>query len=124
MRWSTSAALVVMTAALTGCTTTTSIGPSAGPPTADRVRDLVDAAPFELDTHCGIDELMFRGKYYVRVGGPLDDGQGNPPAGWDNPSQRGGLVVYTTYAVFSDAKGHVVRFTIRPGATGFEKACS
>jgi len=85
---------------------------------------LVDAVPFALYTHGGIHELSFRGKYYVRATGLLDDGQGNPPAGWDNPYQRGALTIYTDRAVFSDAKGHLETFTIRPGATTFETVCS
>jgi len=76
-----------------------------------------------LDTHCGIHELRFRDQYYVRPS-VLDDGHGNPPAGWDNPFQRGALAVFTTKAVFSDSKGHRETFMLRPGATSFESACS
>ncbi|WP_185746063.1 hypothetical protein [Oryzihumus leptocrescens] len=82
------------------------------------------AVPFALYTHCGIHELAYAGKYYTRVGGPLTDGQGNPPAGWDNPYQRGSLVVRATQAFFSDATGHHETFAVRPGATSFETVCS
>ena len=120
-QWS---ALVLMVGALAGCTTTATltVGPEHRTPTGPS--GLVDLAPFALSTHCGIHELMYRGKYYVRQGGVLDDGQGNPPAGWDNPSQVGVLTVYTTKAVFSDAKGHRETFVPRPRATSFEAVCS
>ena len=124
MRWSKSSASVVVAAALAGCTTAATVSPSSGQRTAVRPSGLVDLVPFALTTHCGIHELSFRGKYFVRSGGTLDDGQGNLPAGWDNPTQLGSLLVFTTYAVFTDAKGHRVTFTLRPGATGFEEACS
>jgi hypothetical protein len=34
---------------------------------------------------------MVDGRWYERVGGNLDDGHGNPPAGWGNPYQAGTL---------------------------------
>jgi hypothetical protein len=62
----------------------------------------VDAVPFALYTHCGIHELAFTGKCYVRAGGPLVDGQGNPPTGWDNTYHRGALTIYPTKVFFTD----------------------
>jgi hypothetical protein len=120
-QWS---ALVVVVGGLSACTTTAVVSLSPEHRTPAPPSDLVDAVPFVLDTHCGIHELMLRDKYYVRPGGVLDDGHGNPPAGWDDPSQRGALVVFTTKAVFSDSTGHRETFLLRPGATSFESACS
>ena len=125
MRWrSYSVLAVVVVGALSGCATTAAV--TSSPPThqTGHPDGLVDAVPFALYTHCGIHELAFTGKYYVRAGGPLDDGQGNPPAGWDNPYQRGALTIYPTKAFFTDAKGHREVFMLRPGATAFETVCS
>lgn len=79
---------------------------------------------FSLYTHCGIDELQVDGRFYERVGGPLDDGSGNPPRGWDNPYQEGRVTVSGTVVTFSDDKGHRERFELRPGATTFTHICS
>ena len=125
MHWSTRSALVVVVAAtLSGCATTATLSSSPQSHHPGNPDGLVDAVPFALYTHCGIHELTFRGKYYVRAGGLLDDGQGNPPAGWDNPYQRGALTIFTTRALFTDAKGHRETFTLRPGARAFETVCS
>ena len=79
---------------------------------------------FELYTHCGIHELTFEGRWYERVGGALDDGEANPPAGWDNPHQAGTLTVSGTTAVFSDSSGHRETFALRAGATAPKTICS
>ncbi len=79
---------------------------------------------FNLYTHCGISELKAFGKYYERVGGPLSDGFGNPPAGWDNPYQAGRLSVLGDKATFRDTRGHTVEFNVRSGATSFSTICS
>lgn len=79
---------------------------------------------FNLYTHCGISELKAFGKYYERVGGPLGDGFGNPPTGWDNPYQAGRLSVLGDIATFRDTRGHTVDFKVRPNATGFATICS
>ena len=79
---------------------------------------------FNLYTHCGINELKALGNYYKRVGGPLSDGFGNPPAGWDNPYQEGRLSAVGDTATFRDTRGHTVEFKVRPGATGFSSICS
>ncbi|WP_281965151.1 hypothetical protein [Serinicoccus marinus] len=77
-----------------------------------------------LDTHCGIDELHVEGQWYERAQGPLDDGSGNPPDGWDNPEQMGTLTrVDETTLVFTDEVGHREEFVLRPGATEAKRAC-
>jgi hypothetical protein len=81
--------------------------------------------PFSLYTHCGIDELRFEGSFYQRSGGLLDDGSGNPPAGWGNPSQAGWLSsAGGGIVVFTDRQGHREQFELRPGATAFKRICS
>jgi hypothetical protein len=83
------------------------------------------AIAFELYTHCGIHELRTDdGRYFERAGGPLTDGSGNPPPGWDNPYQSGQLVVTDDAAVFSDWTGHREEFRLRVGATEFLQLCA
>ncbi|MCW5951704.1 MAG: hypothetical protein KIT69_05570 [Propionibacteriaceae bacterium] len=82
-----------------------------------------------LLAHCGIDELRYQGHWYERVGGVLDDGDGNPPAGWDNPAQLGRLSAIDseqppTRVVFTDDHGHHEEFTLRPGATDPKRRCA
>jgi hypothetical protein len=55
---------------------------------------------------------------------PLDDGNGNPPAGWDNPYQQGTMSIEGNKAVFRDDRGHTVTFHERLGATSFLRTCS
>lgn len=54
----------------------------------------------------------------------LDDGHGNPPAGWGNPYQAGTIIVVGPNAIFNDVAGHAVTFHERLGATSFLTACS
>lgn len=80
---------------------------------------------FELYTHCGINELKTDdGRFFERVDGPLTDGSGNPPPGWDNPYQSGRLVVTEDVAVFTDGAGHTEEFHLREGATDFLEICA
>jgi len=79
--------------------------------------------PYALLTHCGIDEARIGNRYFEAVH-PLNDGQGNPPAGWGNPSQQGTMTLLSqSRAVFRDAAGHHVLFRLRPGATSFKHMC-
>jgi len=77
-----------------------------------------------LSTHCGIDDLEVDGRWYERVGGRLDDGQGNPPAGWADPTQSGVVVIAGDTLVFSDDAGHRESFRARPAATGPKQGCA
>ena len=78
----------------------------------------------ELFTHCGIDELQLDGRWYERSAGRLDDGSGNPPAGWGNPTQQGFVVASGDTVVFTDAAGHRETFRLRPGATEPKSRCA
>jgi hypothetical protein len=81
------------------------------------------SVPYDLYTHCGIDEALV-GTVYFEAQTPLDDGSGNPPDGWDSPSQRGTMTLTSaTRAVFTDNAGHRVAFRARPGATAFKATC-
>lgn len=79
---------------------------------------------FSLYTHCGIDELGLDGKFYERVGGPLDDGNGNPPNGWGNPYQPARLSREGNLMIFTDRAGHLEEFKLRRDATQFKHMCA
>ncbi|MFB8314147.1 hypothetical protein ACFC5T_37330 [Streptomyces sp. NPDC055961] len=80
--------------------------------------------PFDLYTHCGIDEARIGSTYY-EAETPLSDGSGNPPEGWGNPTQRGTMTLESeTEAVFTDDAGHEVKFRARPGASAFKRICA
>lgn len=81
-------------------------------------------SPFQLYTHCGIRETKVGNGFYDAVR-PLDDGNGNPPPGWDNPYQAGKITrVSATEVVFTDDRGHKVEFRLRRGATTYRQICS
>jgi hypothetical protein len=80
--------------------------------------------PYQLYTHCGIDEARIGNRYFEAVH-PLSDGQGNPPPGWGNPYQQGTMTQLSpAEAVFRDRAGHQVQFQVRSGAITFEHLCS
>ncbi|MFF2246566.1 hypothetical protein ACFVTM_20615 [Arthrobacter sp. NPDC058130] len=105
---------------LSGCAAPAS--PTIDAPTSPATT-AVSGVPFALFTHCGIYEARVQDTFFV-ADRPLDDGQGNPPAGWDNPYQSGTITVTGSQAVFHDDSGHTVTFHERPGATAFLKICS
>ena len=79
--------------------------------------------PYNLYTHCGIDEARINGRFY-EAAKPLSDGNSNPPPGWGNPYQRGTMTLASpSEAVFTDRAGHRVVFKVRAGATGFKHVC-
>jgi len=72
--------------------------------------------PFDLYTHCGIWFVQYDGKWFERVGGLLDDGNGNPPDGWGNPYHTGTLMVQGDEAIFTDTGGRHEVFHYYPDA--------
>lgn len=114
------AAAAAALAVLSGCAAPAAptIDASTNPPTTD-----VSSVPFALFTHCGIYEARVRDIFFVAEQ-PLDDGHGNPPAGWGNPYQPGTITVAGSRAVFHDDSGHTVTFHERSGATSFLESCS
>lgn len=70
--------------------------------------------PYELYTHCGIRYADFGGtRYYADP--PQDDGNGNPPGGWGNPTDSGWLVVLDSSSIaFLDWTGHHASFSTHP----------
>ncbi|MFF3762192.1 hypothetical protein [Streptomyces sp. NPDC002185] len=80
--------------------------------------------PFDLYTHCGIEEARI-GSTYFEAETPLSDGSGNPPEGWGNPTQHGTMTLKSeTEAVFTDDAGHEVKFRARPGAKAPKHMCA
>ena len=108
---------------------TTSARPSATTAAATTTTTGAAAAarspqPYQLYTHCGIDEARVGNRYFEAVH-PLSDGQGNPPPGWGNPYQQGTMTLLSpAEAVFRDRAGHQVQFQLRSGAITFEHLCS
>lgn len=104
----------------TGPTTAGATGGSA-PPTAPSAA--ANSMPYDLYTHCGIDEARISGRCYEAVT-PLSDGNSNPPPGWGNPYQHGTMTLAApSEAVFTDNAGHRVVFKVRAGATRFKHVC-
>ena len=103
-------------------------GPAAQATTPARPSPATAAArspqPYQLYTHCGIDEARIGNRYFEAVH-PLSDGQGNPPPGWGNPYQQGTMTLLSpAEAVFRDHAGRQVQFRLRPGATAFKHVCA
>ena len=67
---------------------------SCGPPETDRSTPAIlgKEYPYQLYTHCGVRAAAFDEGRWWRANPPLDDGWGNPPAGWGNPFTRGVMV--------------------------------
>ena len=75
-------------------------------------RHAVTTRSIMLSTHCGVEGAVVDGTRYV-ADPPLyrEPGRGNPPDGWDNPSQRGVMTVYSDgTAVFERPDGLEVTF--------------
>ncbi|MFF4758351.1 hypothetical protein [Streptomyces sp. NPDC001292] len=102
---------------LTGCATAGEGGGTVRATPSGR------SIPYDLYTHCGIDEARI-GSTYFEAEAPLSDGSGNPPEGWGNPTQRGTMTLTSEReAVFTDDAGHEVKFRARPGASAFKHLC-
>jgi hypothetical protein len=120
---------IALMAALAGCVAAeTPAGrptpPTPAPTTTGAAAYPVRTLPYELYTHCGVDEAQIAGHWYEAVE-PLSDGNDNPPAGWGNPYQVGTMrLTSPTEAEFRDQAGHAVRFRLRPGATEPKRICS
>ncbi|SDZ08782.1 hypothetical protein SAMN05421504_109133 [Amycolatopsis xylanica] len=82
-----------------------------------------DSMPFDLLTHCGVDEAKI-GTVYFEAEVPLIGTAQSAPPGWGNPLQPGRMTLLTpNRAVFRDDLGHEVFFRARPGATAPKLLC-
>jgi hypothetical protein len=69
---------------------------------------------YNLYTHCGVTYADFDGKRFY-ADPPLNDGNGNPPRGWANPSDGGFMILRDAdTAVFVDGSGHRADFSTHP----------
>ena len=126
--WQCRGALAIAAAAalILGACSTQSAAPSADHDGPSRPVAATEgpARPYQLYTHCGVDEARIGNRYFEAVH-PLSDGQSNPPAGWGNPYQRGTMTLLSsTEALFRDSAGHRVLFRLRPGARAFRYVCA
>lgn len=71
-------------------------------------------APYNLYTHCGIKNAEFNGRQFY-ADPPLNDGNGNPPSGWGNPTDTGFVVMKDPDTIeFIDWFGHHANFSTHP----------
>lgn len=118
-RWASMSMCAVTAVLACACSSAARPVPSATPSTV-----ALAGSPYSLYTHCGVREARIGHTYYL-ADHPLDDGQGNPPAGWGNPYQEGVITIPAPgIALFRDRLGHVVRFHARLGAKSFLQLCS
>jgi hypothetical protein len=129
-RWSRGSILLVVAVILAACGTGSPGTGSPGHRAKDHGRSSTVAAatgssqPYQLYTHCGIDEARVGSRYFEAVH-PLSDGNDNPPAGWGNPYQQGTVTLLSpSEALFRDHMGHHVLFRLRPGAKSFKHVCA
>ena len=90
---------------------------SCGPSEANRLDSAIlgKEYSYELYTHCGVRSAVFDQGRWWRANPPLDDGGGNPPAGWGNPFTKGVMVlVQEDLAMFTSQSGQVVEFVPWP----------
>jgi hypothetical protein len=115
--------IAVVLSACSGHGSTPGTGPADSTTHQQSAQRSPDGVPIALSTHCGIKEMRIGASYYL-ADHPLDDGNGNPPAGWANPFQQGTVTTPSpSVAIFRDSAGHVVSFHVRPGATNFLEIC-
>jgi|SRR5580704_13499115 hypothetical protein len=124
-RWGAAAILAGAAMVLAACDGgTVTVAATSAAPSRTAATASGPARSYLLYTHCGIDEARIGNRYYRAVH-PLSDGQGNPPAGWGNPYQRGTMTLLShDEALFRDDAGHQVLFRLRPGARSFQHVCS
>ncbi len=97
-------ALLSLVVLIAGC------GAQASPSTPTATHACL-GRPYWLYTHCGIKWAKIAGTFW-RATRALSDGNGNPPAGWDNPYQHGTLVIVGP---------RMARFDAPPGSVTFER---
>lgn len=121
--------LVVVVAApvvlLSGCSSAASVGradvtAAAAPASQTGVRVIEE---YDLYVHCGVREARIGSDYYA-ADPVLDDGNGNPPRGWGNPSQVGTMTVHPEGTAVFTAGRLRAHFVLRQGAKDWLKICA
>ncbi len=105
----------VVTLILTACSTTYT-GSAESPTTAEMSRppygpgtEPTKVYDYALHTHCGIQWAQIDGRLWETE--PLNDGNGNPANGWDNPWHQGTLTVVDHHtATYDSHRGPVLEF--------------
>lgn len=68
---------------------------------------------------------MQSGLNFYEAEKPLYGPNGGAPAGWGDPYQEGTMFLTEPgFMEFRDARGHVVEFRLRRGATSFKHTCA
>jgi hypothetical protein len=95
--------------ALAGCGgESTDGGTTATPPPA--ASPSAAAQPFQLYTRCGVTFAQFAGQTWY-ADPPLSDGQGNPPPGFGNPTDRGSIRQVSAHELqYVSSGGKTVKF--------------
>lgn len=98
--------------------------PGAPPFSSESDVEVGAAYPIDLSTHCGVRDLRFDGRDWI-ADPALDDGSGNPPPGWGNPTEPGTVtLVSDDEAVFVSADGaRKARFVPRPADSAPPPPC-
>jgi hypothetical protein len=114
----------LVSGSVVACSATAPNHPDASTRSGPGAAGQTSGVRYELLTHCGVDEARVNGRYYEAVT-PLNDGNGNPPPGWDNPFQAGLMTVTSAQsAIFTDDRGHRVLFRVREQASNWKQLCS
>jgi hypothetical protein len=82
-------------------------------PTGDESATIGERYWHVLYTHCGIDGTEFAGRDWVAEP-VLEDGNGNPPAGWGNPVQPGVMALTSPDHAEFESRDGALKATFRP----------
>ena len=82
-------------------------------PTGDESATIGERYWHVLYTHCGIDGTEFAGRDWVAEP-VLDDGNGNPPAGWGNPVQPGVMALTSPDHAEFESRDGALKAAFRP----------
>lgn len=84
-------------------------------PTGDESATIGERYWHVLYTHCGIAGTEFAGRDWVAEP-VLEDGNGNPPAGWGNPYQPGVMALTSPDRAEFESRDRAIEATFRPRA--------
>lgn len=114
---------VVTTSLVAASTVFISVASHGTPPAPPPLTAQAEVMPYDLYTHCGVDEAKI-GAVYFEAESPLIGTARSAPPGWGNPEQPGTMTLLSSdRVVFHDDLGHEVFFRARPGATTPKLIC-
>jgi hypothetical protein len=98
----------------TGDLPSKSCSPSDAEPPCGPGAEIGKPYDYQVYTHCGIIWAYFNGRYW-KANPVLDDGNRNPPPGWDNPYDNGSMTLLDdTTARFTSRNGLTAHFQPLP----------